>query len=116
MKRSFLYKSLVTEVRIIVASPLAWSGTIILPLEDFWPANIPIVTTFAVVFMPFISLVLVFYSNISVHREVHRNKKQIIANQVSLEEKKLLKNKKAFYCTVTVLLTIFLCYSQQHHY
>ena len=38
-------------------------------------------------------------------------KKQIIANQVSLEaKKKLLKNKKAFYCMLTVMLTIFLCY------
>jgi len=42
---------------------------------------------------------------------IRRNEKQIIANQVSLEEKeKLLRNKKAFYCTATVLLAIFLCY------
>ena len=111
IKHSFAYESLVTEVRIIVASSLAWAIAIILPLEDFWPANIRIVTTFAAVFMSFISFVLVFYFNISVYREVRRNEKQIIANQVSLEEKKkLLKNKKAFYCTVIVLLTIFLCY------
>ena len=61
--------------------------------------------------MQFLSLVLVVYFNISVYREVRRNEKQIIANQVSLEEKKkLVKNKKAFYCTVIVLLTTFLCY------
>ena len=54
---------------------------------------------------------LVVYFNVSVYSEVRRNEKQIIANQVSLEEKrKLLKNKKAFHCTVVVLLTIFLCY------
>ena len=47
----------------------------------------------------------------SVYREVRRSEKQIIANQVSLEVKeKLLKNKKAFYCTIIVLLAIFLCY------
>ena len=61
--------------------------------------------------MQFLSLVLIVYFNISVYREVRRNEKQIIANQVSLEEKKkLVKNKKAFYCTVIVLLTTFLCY------
>ena len=111
IKHSFAYESLVTEFRIMVASSMAWAFPIILPMEDFWPANIRIVTTFAVVFMQFISLVLVVYFNISVYREVCRNEKQIIANQVSVEEKKkLLKNKKAFYCTVIVLLTIFLCY------
>ena len=111
IKHSFAYESLVTEVRIMGASSLAWAIAIIFPLEDFWPANIRIVTTFAAVFMSFISLVLVFYFNISVYMEVRRNEKQIIANQVSLEEKKkLLKNKKGFHCTVIVLLTIFLCF------
>ena len=111
IKHTFAYENLVTEVRILMASSLAWAVAIILPVEDFWPANIRIVATFVAVFMPFISLVLVVYFNISVYREVRRNEKQIIANQVSLEEKqKLLKNKKAFYCTVIVLLTIFLCY------
>ena len=111
IKHSFAYENLVTEVRIMVASSLAWAVAIILPVEEFWPANKRIVTTFVVVFMPFISLGLVVYFNIIVYREVRRNEKQIIANQVSLEEKqKLLKNKKAFYCTVIVLLTIFLCY------
>ena len=61
--------------------------------------------------MQFIFLSLLVYFNVSVYREVCRNEKQIIANQVSLEEKqKLLKNKKAFYCTIIVLFTIVLCY------
>ena len=61
--------------------------------------------------MLFIFLALVFYFNVSVYREVRRNEKQIIAYQVSLEVKgKLLKNKRAFYCTIIVLLAISLCY------
>ena len=47
IKHSFTYESLVTEVRIMVASSMAWAVPIILPVEDFWPANIRIVTTFA---------------------------------------------------------------------
>ena len=111
IKHSFAYENLVTEVRIIVASGLMWAVAIILPTEDFWPADIRNVTKFVVPFMQFIFLALVFYFNVSVYREVRRNEKQIISNQVSLEAKeKLLKNKKAFYCTVIVLLAIFLCY------
>ena len=81
------------------------------PVEDFWPANIGNTTKFVVLVMQFIFLSLLVYFNVSVYREVCRNEKLIIANQVSLEEKqKLLKNKKAFYCSIIVLFTIFLCY------
>ena len=111
IKHSFAYEDLVTEVRIIVASGLAWAAAIILPMEDFWSAKIRNVTKFAVLIMQFIFLALLIYFNVAVYREVRRSEKQIIANQVSLEEKeKLLKNKKAFYYTIIVLLTIFLCY------
>ena len=111
IKHSFAYENLVTEVRIIVASGLMWTAAIIPPMEDFWPADIQNVTKFAVFFVHFIFLALVVYFNFSVYKEVRRNERQIIANQVSLEAKeKLLKNKKAFYCTVIVVLAIFLCY------
>ena len=107
IKHSFAYEDLVTEVRIIVASGLVWALAIILPMEDFWSAKIRNVTKFTVLVTQFIFLALLIYLNVSVYREVRRNEKQIIANQVSLEVKeKLLKNKKAFYCTIIVLLTI----------
>jgi len=61
--------------------------------------------------MPSVSLALLSYFKVSVYREARRDEKQIIADQVSLEVKeKLLRNKKAFYCTVIVLLTIILSY------
>ena len=111
IKHSFAYENLVTEIRIITVSGLVWAVVIIPPVEDFWPANIVNITRFVVLFMHFIFLALPVYFNVAVYREVRRNERQIIANQVSLEEKrKLLKNKKAFYCTIIVLFTIFLCY------
>ena len=80
-------------------------------MEDFWPGNIHYVTKYVVAITQFIFFALVVYFNVSVYREVRRNQKQIIANHVSLEvKKKLLKNKKAFYCTIILLLTIVLCY------
>ena len=111
IKHSFAYENLVTEVRIIVASCLAWAAAIIPPMEDFWPANMQYVAKLAVVATQFIFFALAVHFNVSVYREFRRNEKQIIANQVSIEVKeKLLKNKKAFYCTIIVLLTIFLSY------
>ena len=111
IKHPFAYDNLVTEVRVIIASCLAWAAVIILPLEDFWPAKIQLVAKLLVHVIPFIFLPFIVYFNVSVYKEVRRNQKQIIANQVSLEVKqKLLKNKKAFYCTIIVLLTFFLCY------
>ena len=87
IKHSFAYENLVTEVRIIAASGLVWAVAIILPMEDFWPAKIRNGTKFAVLVMQFIFLALLIYLNVSVYREVRRNEKQIIANQVSAEVK-----------------------------
>ena len=111
IKHPFAYEDLVSEVRIIVATGLAWAVAIALPTEDFWPPNIQYVGIVLMIAMQLISIALVVYLNVSVYIEVRRSEKQIIANQVSLEAKeKLLKNKKAFYCTIIVLLAIFLCY------
>lgn len=54
-------------------------------------------------------IILLIYFNISVFKEVRRNEKEIAANQVSLEVKeKLLQKRKALYTTVIVLLIILL--------
>ena len=112
IKHSYAYENLVTKVRRIIAvSGLVWAAAIIFSTEDFLPANIQYNLKFVITIMQFICLALVIYFNVSVYGEVRRNEKQIFANQVSLEVKqKLLKNKKAFYCTIIVLFTIFLCY------
>ena len=111
IKHPFAYENLVTEVRIIAATGLAWAVAIAIPTEDFWPPKIQYVGLLLVVIMQLISVAVVIDLNVSVYREVRRSEKQIIANQVSLEVKeKLIKNKKAFYCTIIVLLAIFLCY------
>ena len=111
IKHPFAYENLVTEARIIAATGLAWAVVIAIPTEEFWPPNIQYVGILLVVIMQLISIALVVYLNVSVYREVRRNEKQIVANQISSQTKeKLLKNKKAFYCTIIVLLSISLCY------
>ena len=105
IKLPFAYEAVITEARIILASCLSWAAAIMFTVENFLPTVVVAVSE---------SLLLVFpiYFNVSVYKEVRRNEKQIVDNQVSMEAKeKLLKKKKAFYTTLVVLLVILLCYS-----
>ena len=102
-----------TEARIIIASGLAWIIALVLPLIKLSNAEPDFVKIFAVFIL--VPVLLYFpamiYFNCTVYKEVQRSEKQIAANQVSLEAKeKILKNKKAFYTTIVVLLASFLCH------
>ena len=104
IKLPFVYEKHVSEVRIIKVSALVWIATIILSSLGHQPTPILIVFEALLIILP-------IYFNVSVYKEVRRNKKQIAANQIFLEaKKKLLKDKKAFHTTVIVLLVVLLCY------
>jgi len=104
IKHPFTHETQVTEVRIIMASALAWAAAIILYIVAHSQAAI-------VVILELLLIILPVYFNVSVYKEVLRNEKQIAANQVSLEAKeRLLKKGKAFYTTTIVLFVILLCY------
>ena len=112
VRHPFAYESKVTEARIIIASCLAWIIALLLPLEQ--PKAEPGFVKIFVVFI-LVPVLLYFpamiYFNCAVYKEVSRSEKQIAANQVSLEaNEKILKNKKAFYTTIVVLLASFLCH------
>jgi len=84
--------------------PLAWAAAIILTSGNLLATAIVIVAETLLIILP-------IYFNVSVYKEVIRNKKQIATNQVSLEAKeKLFKNRRAFNTIVIVLLVILLCY------
>ena len=104
IKLPFAYEPVISEVRIILASSLAWAAAIMFSLENFLP-------TVGVAVSESLLLIFPIYLNVSVYKEVRRNEKQIADSQVSMEaKKKLLKKKKAFYTTLVVLLVILLCY------
>ena len=104
IKHPFRHETQVNEVRIIMASALAWAAAIIFSTVGLSNSVILIVCETLLILLP-------VYFNVTVYKEVRRNEKQIAANQVSLEAKeKLLKKKKAFYTTLIVLLVILLCY------
>lgn len=113
IKHSLQYENLVTEIRIMIASGLVWATTIFLPLEDVLTTREQSVGKLTVLLT--VPVLIIFfaliYFNVAVYKEVRRNEKRIAANQVSLEAKeKLLKNNKAFYITIIVLVAVFLCY------
>ena len=109
IKHPFTYVSRVTEVRVIIASCLAWATAILLPVENIFLTNS--LSTKLLAAIPFLFIAVMVYFNVTVYMEVRRSERQIAANQVSLEAKEnLLRNKKAFYTTIIVLLAIFLSY------
>ena len=107
IKHSFAYEScLVTKARIIIASGLSWlAAVIILPVGKQFTSSL---TVFVALFV-FVPAILYFH--VAIYQEVRRNKRQIIANQVSSEARvKMLRDKKSFYTTAIVLVTVILCY------
>ena len=111
IKHPFAYETQVTEVRIIIASAVAWAAAIFLPTQDLWLTSSQFLIILTASIILFFYCLPMIYFNIAVYKEVRRNEKQIAANQVSLVAKeKLVKNKKAFYTTIIVLLAVFLCY------
>ena len=114
------HNNLVTEVRIIAASGLAWAVAMIVPTEDFWPQNIKYVATLVLFSMQLVSIALVVYFNVSEYREIHRSEKQIIANQVFEEVKQKLYSRirkhftaqslycSQFSCVISLQISVFL--------
>ena len=104
IKHPFTHETQATEVRIIMASALAWAAAII-----FYYVGRPYAAI--VIACEALLIILPVYFNVSVYKEVLRNQKNIANNQVSLDAKeRLLKKRKAFYTTIIVLLVILLCY------
>ena len=114
IKHSFAYEDgLVTEARIIIASSLSWlAAIIILPVGYISEASRQFKSSLTVYVALFVLIPAILYFHIAVYQEVRRNKKQIIANQISSEAKaKMLRDKKSFYTTTIVVVTIILCYT-----
>ena len=108
IKHPFAYETLVTEIRIVTASCLAWAVAIILNSKN-------LLTTAILIIIQMLLVAISVCLNVLVYKEVRRQEKHIAANQVSSEaKKKLLKNKKAFYTTLIVLVVILLCYIPMH--
>jgi len=111
IKHPFTYDNQVTTVRLMVASGVAWVTAIVLPFDLIGKANETFLMKLEISIVLYILIPAMIYFNVVIYKEVRRNEKQIISNQVSLEVKeKMLKNKKSFYTSLVIILTICLCF------
>ena len=107
IKHSFADGILITKARLIISSVVAWIGTLILVI-------VPTVTRITVILIlrqiAAISLIVAF--QVIVYREVRRHEKQILALQVSLEERlKFQKEKRALKLTSTIIAAVAVSYT-----
>ena len=99
---------LVTEVRLLVASGLAWLLSLILHIPIFVKISVFYVTNNIVIG---ISLAIITFCHVTVYREVRRQQKTLSTQQVTEEARqKILKDKKVFKLTATIVAVLFFCY------
>ena len=99
---------LVTEVRLLVASGLAWLLSLILHIPLFLNESVfyAINSTFIG-----ISLAIITFCHVTVYREVRRQQKTLSTQQVTEEARqKFLKDKKVFKLTAAIVAVLFFCY------
>lgn len=106
-----LHINQVTTVRLIVASGVAWVTAIVLPFDLIGKANETFVQKLEISIVLYILIPAMIYFNVVIYKEVRRNEREIMSNQVSLQAKeKIIKNKKSFYTSLVIILTICLCF------
>ena len=99
---------LVTEVRLLVASGLAWLFSLILHIPLFVKISVFYATNN--IFIG-ISLAIITFCHVTVYREVRRQQKTLSTQQVTEEARqKFLKDKKVFKLTATIVAVLFFCY------
>ena len=111
MKHTFAYHNgLVTEVRLLILSALAWLFALILHIPLLLETNKFLVVAISEGFIGLCIAVIVF-CQITVYREVRRHEKEISTQQVTEEARQnFLKDKKAFKLTAIVVSVLFLCH------
>lgn len=109
LKHSLHHLSLVTNVRVLSFSLLAWFTALVL--------TTPIAITDDTIYLTLndsiltFCMLVIFYCQVVVYGETCRHEKHIAAQQVSVEARqKFLKEKKAFKVTTAVLFTLIITY------
>ena len=110
MKQPFLYITLVTEARLLLASAFAWILSVIMHIPGFIDID-PIV--FLYFNNAFVALFIAFivFCHVTVFRETRRHEKQIAVQQAKQEKREqFLKDRKAFKLTTIIVVVLLLCY------
>ena len=106
--RPYTYIQTITKARVLIATALAWTLTLV--INTMWLIHVEMVR--AILTAIGISLIaIVFFCNIIVYREAHRQEKQIAAQQIDIATKEnFLSHKRAFKLTLMIIRLIVISY------
>ena len=106
--RPYIYLQTVTKPRVLIATALAWTLTLIINTLLLIDAEMVRAIFTAVVF----SLIsVVVFCNMIVYREAHRQEKQIAAQQIDIATKgNFLSHKRAFKLTLMIITLTVISY------
>ena len=106
--RPYIYLQTVTKPRVLIATALAWTLTLIINTLLLIDVDMVRAIITAVVF----SLIsFVVFCNMIVYREAHRQEKQIAAQQVDIATKEnFLSHKRAFKLTLMIITLTVISY------
>ena len=110
MKQPFLYITLVTEARLLLASAFAWILSVIMHISGFIGID---PTVFSYFNNAFVALFIAFivFCHVTVFRETRRHEKQIAVQKATQEKRgQFLRDKKAFKLTTIIVTVLLLCY------
>ena len=108
MKHPFAYSTIVTEVRLLLASAVVWLLSVTLQILLFVDKTVLVRLNNAFVGL---SLAFIIFCHVAVYCESRRHEQQLAAQQVSREAREhVQKNKKVFKLTSVILVAVVVCY------
>ncbi|XP_068677192.1 5-hydroxytryptamine receptor 1D-like [Montipora foliosa] len=108
LNRPFAYTNLITTTRLLFASLLTWSMSLILHIPLAFNEAVVIYTSNLV---NGIAIILIIFCHVAVFCELRRHKQRITALQVTQEERaRFAREKKAFKLTVIIVTVLVLCF------
>ena len=116
MKYPFAYTTIVTEVRLLVASGLVWFLSVTLHILFFVDLTVLVRINNTLIGH---CIAFIVFCHLTVYRETHRHERQVAAQQVTQEAREQFqKEKKAVKLTRIILavLSNIVFYTYRHFY
>ena len=109
MKYPFKHTNFITTSRLLVASFMAWSLSIVIHFYIFPFYRIAFLAVSSSLMT--LSIAFIIFCHVTVFREVRRHQRQIAANQVTQEAREhFARAKKGFSLTLIIVCMLVLCY------
>ena len=108
MKHPFAYSTIVTEVRLLVASGLVWFLSVTFHILFFVDLTVIVYISNTLIGL---CIVFIVFCHVTVYRETRRHERQVAAQQVTQEAREQFqREKKAVKLTSIILAVLILCF------